>query len=587
MIGPCQTYLLDHVLILLNQKAEKRLYRLAGATVDKVDDHLLKNAFALQLVGKKKIFQAKSKEDLNKWLAAFEKVLKPSIELPPLELKPFQQKDKPIEADSPQFFYTTDLDWLYQNPNLWKCFEDPDSPDNIEFMEDGTIRYATLDKLIQRLTSHVTADKNNQLLTTFMLTYRNFVTPEGLLDKLKARFNTPPPSKNISKEEFDTFKKKFLFPVRLRICQILQYWIEKHSYDFRVTGNTSNDQQKLVSLMQNLIDHIASSGFMQSAAASLKESLGKFSKRRDTFSTQRLMMLQKQITSLSSKTASLYRHLGTLPKPKIPRALKAISTAKRKMSLLSSSKDTQQKSYSFGIENWSSVEIARQLTLIEFEIFENIRPKELLNQAWNKENRHHISPNVNALAERTNLVVNWVSQEILKHENLKNRTHALRKFIKVARECRKLNNYNACFELVAALNSIAVHRLKKTWEGIPAPLKEEFKELEDLVHQQKNYRNLRQAIKNSLPPCLPYLGLALTDLTFIEDGNPNFIKNKINFFKCNKLAIVIHDILALQRTPYAFVEVPELSNKLKNMNVLSEDKLNEMSFKIEPKQAQI
>lgn len=100
---------------------------------------------------------------------------------------------------------------------------------------------------------------------------------------------------------------------------MLQFWLQQHSYDFRITSTAdpNSDQNKLVNAMQNFIDHISSIGFMQSAAQQLKESLKKYSKKRDTFSTQKLMFLQKQITSLSSKATALYKHLGSLPQPRM------------------------------------------------------------------------------------------------------------------------------------------------------------------------------------------------------------------------------------------------------------------------------
>jgi son of sevenless-like protein len=46
-----------------------------------------------------------------------------------------------------------------------------------------------------------------------------------------------------------------------------------------------------------------------------------------------------------------------------------------------------------------------------------------------------------------------------------------------------------------------------------------FKDLEYLTDGGKNYANLRNAIKNVNPPVIPYLGMYLTDLLFLDEGN--------------------------------------------------------------------
>jgi len=48
------------------------------------------------------------------------------------------------------------------------------------------------------------------------------------------------------------------------------------------------------------------------------------------------------------------------------------------------------------------LEVARQLTLIEAELFRNIRPRECLNQAWNKDPDR--APNILAMIDRFNMV---------------------------------------------------------------------------------------------------------------------------------------------------------------------------------------
>lgn len=78
-------------------------------------------------------------------------------------------------------------------------------------------------------------------------------------------------------------------------------------------------------------------------------------------------------------------------------------------------------------------ELARQLTLIEFEIFVNIKPSELLNQSWNKPKLRHRAPNVTALIERFNRVSVWCATMIVSEIRLKNRVRAVNKFLRITK----------------------------------------------------------------------------------------------------------------------------------------------------------
>lgn len=43
---------------------------------------------------------------------------------------------------------------------------------------------------------------------------------------------------------------------------------------------------------------------------------------------------------------------------------------------------------------------------------------------------------------------------------------------------------------------------------------------------------MREALHRCDPPCIPYLGMYLTDLSFIEEGTPNFTDDGLlNFSK--------------------------------------------------------
>lgn len=83
-------------------------------------------------------------------------------------------------------------------------------------------------------------------------------------------------------------------------------------------------------------------------------------------------------------------------------------------------------------------EIARQLTVVDFNAFASVEAAELLNQAWNKESLKHRSPNVLAMISRANRVSFWVATLILCHDSIEARSSVIQKIIRIA-EVGKLN----------------------------------------------------------------------------------------------------------------------------------------------------
>merc|ERR1712146_168540 len=90
-------------------------------------------------------------------------------------------------------------------------------------------------------------------------------------------------------------------------------------------------------------------------------------------------------------------------------------------------------------------------------------------------------------------------------------------------------------EIISGLQSAAVYRLKKTWAGVRNKNINKFEEFKELMSNRGSYKNFRDALHHAEPPAIPYLGVYLTDLTFIEDGNANELGELINFSKRRKI----------------------------------------------------
>ena len=53
------------------------------------------------------------------------------------------------------------------------------------------------------------------------------------------------------------------------------------------------------------------------------------------------------------------------------------------------------------------------------------------------------------------------------------------------------------------------------------------------------------------PPCIPYLGMYLMDLVFIEESTPDFLDgNLINFSKLRMVSHIIRDIRTFKQSKY-------------------------------------
>ena len=106
------------------------------------------------------------------------------------------------------------------------------------------------------------------------------------------------------------------------------------------------------------------------------------------------------------------------------------------------------------------------MALIEFQDYVQIHPTECMHQSWTKEDKEKLSPHIGRMIKRSNIVPMWVATQILIHTEQKQKLRAkmITLFIKIAKECNKLNNFNAVMEIMAGLSLSPIHRLGKSWE---------------------------------------------------------------------------------------------------------------------------
>ncbi|CAG8523560.1 11449_t:CDS:2, partial [Acaulospora colombiana] len=146
-------------------------------------------------------------------------------------------------------------------------------------------------------------------------------------------------------------------------------------------------------------------------------------------------------------------------------------------------------------------------------------------------------------------ITGWVAESILNQPEIKKRCSLIKHFVAVAEKCRVLNNFNSLTAIISGLNSAPIHRLKRTWEMVSA-----FDMMTSMIDISESHGDV--TIDN-----FTIAGVYLTDLTFIEDGNPNIIKKSrqlINFSKRMKTAEVIREIQQYQSIPYSLTPVQDI-----------------------------
>ncbi|KAJ3774769.1 ras guanine nucleotide exchange factor domain-containing protein [Lentinula raphanica] len=451
-----------------------------------------------------------------------------STQTPPSSLN--TQIPSSTSSQSPSINPSSQSPSLNLNPNPTSLYPSTPTPDLILDPDDKSVKAGTPLALVERLTSHDTADPG--FTKAFLMTFKSFMSLDELFEMLVGRYRMERPrglaEGGLEMRMWEVKKRKV---VRFRVI---------NTFKSMLTDEDILEKEDLY-ILRRMKEFVLSEDV------------------QDVGALKSLLMLIERVQQSGSTKRIVVKPTQTAPAPILPNGGKKLK-----------------------LTDIDPLELARQLTLIESALYQKIRPMECLLRAREGGNTNNNNNNNNPgtgmdniayVIQTSNRIADWVAESVLSKEDSRKRAGVVKHLILVADRCRTLNNFSSMIAIVSGLNTPPIRRLKRTWELVSQRHMAQFGACEVTLDSNRNFNKYRSMLASVVPPCVPFIGVFLSTLQFIQDGNKDMVPSPyppssssssssssplllVNFKKRQMASEVISDIKRWQAHEYNLQVVP-------------------------------
>ncbi|KAH6570257.1 hypothetical protein BASA60_007861 [Batrachochytrium salamandrivorans] len=213
------------------------------------------------------------------------------------------------------------------------------------------------------------------------------------------------------------------------------------------------------------------------------------------------------------------------------------------------------------ISEWDIDDLAQNLTMIDHLFFRQMKPDmylQILHTPAQVQGGGFSVPlkAIMDLCHWFRTVVGYTATVIAKESNIKKKTNYIKRFIKVAKACKELANFNTMFAIIYGLKRPAVLMWTQAWEGLPSKYIDLFKELDRITDPANGHFNYTDEVTQRDPPAVPFMLPYIQDMIQTHCGTPisldgeAFEPKRINFQKYYHIYSIAAELEVLRLASY-------------------------------------